>query len=69
MDLFDSLFPLLTDEPINILPKDGEANYYGEIMPLSDSDYYFERLFNDIAWRCDQAMVFGKLIETKRKIA
>jgi len=69
MDLFDSLFPSLTDEPINILPADGEVNYYGEIMPLSDSDFYYERLLNTIAWRCDQAVVFGKLIETKRKIA
>jgi len=65
MDLFSSLL----DEPLNILPVDGEVNYYGEIMPLSDSDYYFECLLKTIAWRCDQAMVFGKLIETKRKIA
>ena len=65
MDLFSSLL----DEPINILPKDGEVNYYGEIMPISESNYYFERLFNTIAWRHDQALVFGKLIETKRKVA
>ncbi|WP_019028409.1 alpha-ketoglutarate-dependent dioxygenase AlkB family protein [Colwellia piezophila] len=65
MDLFSALL----DEPLNILPTDGEVNYYGEIMPVSDSDYYFERLLNTIAWRCDQALVFGKLIETKRKIA
>ena len=65
MDLFSSLL----DEPINILPKDGEVNYYGEIMPLSDSNFYFEQLFNTIAWRNDQALVFGKIIETKRKVA
>ncbi|NQZ26137.1 MAG: alpha-ketoglutarate-dependent dioxygenase AlkB [Colwellia sp.] len=65
MDLFSALL----DEPLNILPNDGEVNYYGEIMPLSDSDFYFERLLNTIAWRCDQALVFGKLIETKRKVA
>jgi alkylated DNA repair dioxygenase AlkB len=65
MDLFSALL----DEPINILPSDGVVNYYGEIMPLSDSDYYFERLFNTIAWRCDQAFVLGKIIETKRKVA
>lgn len=65
MDLFSSLL----DEPINILPKDGVVNYYGEIMPLSDSDYYFELLFNTIAWRHDQALVLGKIIETKRKVA
>ncbi|AAZ27467.1 oxidoreductase, 2OG-Fe(II) oxygenase family [Colwellia psychrerythraea 34H] len=45
------------------------VNYYGEIMPLSESSYYFERLFNTIAWRNDQALVFGKIIETKRKVA
>ncbi|GAW96877.1 MULTISPECIES: alpha-ketoglutarate-dependent dioxygenase AlkB family protein [Colwellia] len=65
MDLFSALL----DEPLNILPTDGVVNYYGEIMPLSDSDFYFERLLNTIAWRCDQALVFGKLIETKRKVA
>ena len=65
MDLFSALL----DQPLNILPQDGEVNYYGEIMPLSDSDFYFERLLNTIAWRCDQALVFGKLIETKRKVA
>lgn len=65
MDLFSALL----DEPLNILPSDGEVIYYGEIMPTSDSDYYFERLLNTIAWRCDQALVFGKLIETKRKVA
>ena len=65
MDLFSALL----DEPLNILPNDGEVNYYGEIIPLSDSDFYFERLLNNIAWRCDQALVFGKLIETKRKVA
>ncbi len=65
MDLFSALL----DEPINILPADGVVNYYGEIMPLSDSDYYFEQLFNTIAWRFDQAFVLGKIIETKRKVA
>jgi len=65
MDLFSALL----DEPINILPCDGVVNYYGEIMPLSDSSYYFERLFNTIAWRHDQALVLSKIIETKRKVA
>jgi len=65
MDLFSALL----DEPINILPHDGVVNYYGEIMPLSDSNYYFEHLLNTIAWRCDQALVLGNIIETKRKVA
>lgn len=65
MDLFSSLL----DEPINILPHDGIVNYYGEVLPPSDSDFYFNCLLNTIDWRCDQAVVFGKLIETKRKVA
>ena len=65
MDLFSALL----DEPINILPDDGLVYYYGEIMPLSDSEHYFERLLNTVAWRCDQALVLGKIIETKRKVA
>jgi len=65
MDLFSALL----DHPINLLPYDGEVNYFGEIMPSDDSDYYFNRLLNDIDWRCDQAIIFGKRIETKRKVA
>jgi alkylated DNA repair dioxygenase AlkB len=65
MDLFSTLL----EQPINLLPYDGEVNYFGEIMSLDDSDYYFNRLLNIIEWRCDQAVIFGKLIETKRKVA
>ncbi|MCJ8321418.1 MAG: alpha-ketoglutarate-dependent dioxygenase AlkB [Colwellia sp.] len=65
MDLFSTLL----EQPINLLPYDGEASYFGEIMSFEDRDYYFNHLMNNIDWRCDQAMVFGKLIETKRKVA
>jgi alkylated DNA repair dioxygenase AlkB len=65
MDLFS---PLL-DEPINILPYDGEVIYFGEIMSSLEADFYFSTLLTSIDWRCDQAMIFGKLIETKRKVA
>lgn len=65
MDLFS---PLL-EQPINLLPHDGEVNYFGEIMSFTDSDYYFSQLLNNIDWRCDQAMILGNIIETKRKVA
>ena len=64
-----NLFEQNLIEPINILPKDGEANYHGEIMPPNDAELYFNTLLNEIAWRCDQAVIFGKHIETKRKVA
>jgi alkylated DNA repair dioxygenase AlkB len=65
MDLFSSLL----EQPINLLPHDGEVNYFGEIMSFTDSDYYFSQLLNNIDWRCDQAMILGNIIETKRKVA
>jgi alkylated DNA repair dioxygenase AlkB len=65
MDLFSALL----EQPINLLPYDGEVNYFGEIMPYDESNNYFNRLLKNIDWRCDQAMVFGNLIKTKRKIA
>lgn len=64
-----SLFEQHLAEAINILPKDGVVNYYGEIMGLDVADYYFQRLLKEIDWRCDQAIIFGKHIETKRKVA
>lgn len=65
MDLFSALL----EQPINILPRDGEVNYYGEIMSVTEADNYFTALLETIDWRCDQAVIFGKLIETKRKVA
>ncbi len=65
MDLFEQVLA----QPINILSKDGEVHYHGEIMSLAEVDFYFDALFNEIAWRCDQAVIFGKHIETKRKVA
>ena len=65
MDLFEQMLT----EPINILPQDGEVNYYGEIVGQSESDFYFDALLTEVDWRCDQAVIFGKHIETKRKVA
>ena len=65
MNLFE---PILT-EPINILPSEGEANFHGEIMSIASAEYYFASLMKEIAWRSDQALIFGKLIKTQRKVA
>lgn len=64
-----SLFEQTLNEPINILPKDGMVNYHGEIIPIDESELYFTVLLNDIEWRHDQAVIFGKQIATKRKVA
>jgi alkylated DNA repair dioxygenase AlkB len=65
MDLFESMLT----EPINILPQDGVVHFYGEVMLREEADFYFNALLNEINWRCDQAIIFGRLIETKRKVA
>ncbi len=63
------LFSALTNEKVNLLPIDGTVNYFGVILPKPEADYYFERLLSTIAWKNDEAIVFGKHIITARKVA
>ncbi|GGE98454.1 Alkylated DNA repair dioxygenase AlkB [Chishuiella changwenlii] len=65
MDLFNDLF----DGNQNLLPKDGIVNYFGQIMSDQEANDYYSILLQEIEWKNDQAVIFGKLIETKRKIA
>lgn len=64
MNLFES-----DPSQTNLLPKEGTVNYYGTVFSKTDADFYYERLLNHIAWENDQAVIFGKLIVTKRKVA
>lgn len=64
-----SLFDQIAYPKKNLLPKDGTVNYYGKIIPASALDFYFEKLFNNIEWKNDEAVIFGKHIITKRKVA
>ncbi|WP_116787059.1 alpha-ketoglutarate-dependent dioxygenase AlkB family protein [Flavobacterium psychrotrophum] len=63
------LFNPEPDTSQNLLPKDGTVNYYGHIMPLAKANHYRDVLLNTIEWRNDEAVIFGKLIITKRKVA
>lgn len=53
----------------NILPKDGEVNYYGQVLSNINANSYYECLLETIVWKNDVAILFGKRIETKRKVA
>ena len=53
----------------NLLPYDGEVNYFGSIMNAAKAQYYYEQLFQNINWQNDKAILFGKRIITKRKVA
>jgi alkylated DNA repair dioxygenase AlkB len=63
MDLFNTE---ITD---NRLPFDGEVYYYGSIMSIKKAQDYYEKLLQYINWENDKAIIFGKLIITKRKVA
>jgi alkylated DNA repair dioxygenase AlkB len=53
----------------NILPRDGVVEYYGRIFDQSQADQYFDIFLDTIDWKPDEAMMFGKKIITKRKVA
>ncbi len=65
MKLFDNLI----DKTKNWLPQDGTVNYYGKSFNQKEANYYFDKLLNTIEWRNDEAIIFGKKIITKRKVA
>ena len=64
-----NLFDLDFDSTKNLLPQDGIVNYYGVVFNIEESDFYLKYLLNEIPWKSDEAVIFGKVIETKRKVA
>lgn len=63
MDLFS------TDAIANLLPYDGEVLYYGHIVNEADAAKYYSILLDSIPWQHDEAIIYGKRIITKRKVA
>ena len=63
MDLFNS--EIIT----NILPFDGITNYHGIILDKEKCTFYYNQLLKTIQFKNDEAMLFGKKIITKRKVA
>lgn len=64
-----NLFEDISEYPLNILPNDGTVHYYGKVFSKQKSDFYYDYLLNQIPWENDEAIIFGKLILTKRKVA
>ena len=63
------LFELHPDEKKNLLPTDGTVNYYGKVLQEAAADDFLDRLLAEIDWKNDEAVIFGKHIITKRKVA
>lgn len=65
MDLFNQII----DHTKNWLPQDGIVNYYGKLFNQKEATFYLNKLLETIEWRNDEAIIFGKKITTKRKVA
>ena len=63
------LFEETYDSDKNYLPNDGIVNFYGKIFDQQSADFYYDALLNKINWQNDEAIIFGKRIITKRKVA
>ncbi len=63
------LFGFSNDPAVNLLPFDGSVHYFGKLMSKQEADGFYSEVLNNIAWENDQAIIFGKRIITKRKVA
>ena len=63
------LFDIEVDHTKNLLPRDGTVRYFGKILNEKDAIHYLNVLLNKIEWKNDEAIIFGKKIITKRKVA
>ncbi len=64
-----NLFSNENNSTVNLLPKDGVVNYFGKLFTDEVASYYLQCLMHAIEWRNDEAIIFGKHIVTKRKVA
>ncbi|HEV3411566.1 MAG TPA: alpha-ketoglutarate-dependent dioxygenase AlkB [Puia sp.] len=63
MELFNSF------QVVNLLPFDGAADFYGKVLSAAESRHYLDVMLRHIEWRNDEAVIFGRHIVTKRKVA
>ena len=53
----------------NLLPFDGVTNYHGIILDQEQCAFFYQKLMDTIQFKNDEAIIFGKKIITKRKVA
>lgn len=63
------LFTTTSTEDSNILPQDGTVIYYGPVLSIAEANEYLNAFLKTIEWKNDEAIIFGKRIITKRKVA
>ena len=62
MDLFNP-------QSRNLLPRDGEAIYFGSLCTAKEADEFFAALMEEIDWQHDRVKLYGREIVTKREVA
>ena len=58
-----------SDSPINLLPRDGSAQYLPEVLSDVHAANLMDQLQTSLAWESDHLILFGKKIITRRKVA
>lgn len=54
---------------MEIINNDGLVIYYGKVIDNDKAEQYLQSLLNTIEWKNDEAIIFGRHIITKRKVA
>ena len=61
---------LFNSDPLpNLLPFDGTVLYYGKVINHPTANAYLNTLLQSVEWKNDEAIIYGKHIITKRKVA
>ena len=62
--------PLFQADPDkNLLPYDGVVQYLGPILATDEAHHYLRVLLETIPWKHDEAFIYGKRVQTSRKVA
>lgn len=57
------------DPQLNLLPCDGTVNDHGPVLSPDAARRFFDALLNQVPWKNDEVVLFGKHIVTARKVA
>lgn len=64
-----NLFEDKDEEIVHLIANDGIVDYYGPVFTGEEADRHLQLLLSEIHWKNDEAVIFGRHIITKRKVA